>query len=211
MYKISILIVTVTMFLLIGCGISKQPRGDVMQEKTNPVFALCQAGNLIKLKEKSMIRFTFNVQLPDKTVSRNWMWDIERDIVYLDGQQVNRDDKRFVNDKYWLLFPLMAYDDRQHTKVIMNPKSQSPISKEPCIEIIVAYIDGGGYTPNDIYKLYCREDRRIFEWAYYKGGQSPPARVTQWEDYNEFNGIVLSMTRPSEGRFKVWFTDVSID
>jgi hypothetical protein len=211
MYKISTFILAAINFMLIGCGISIQPKGDVIQNKTNPVLALCEASNLLKMGKKSMIRFTFNVQLPDKTVSRSWRWNIKRNIVYLDGKQVNTDDKRFVNDKYWLLFPLMAHYDREQTRVSMNPKSQSPISNETCIEITVKYFDGEGYTPNDIYKLYCKDDMRIFEWAYYKGGQNPPARVTKWNDYNEFNGIFLSMTRPSEGRFKVWFTDVSIN
>jgi len=163
MYKISIFILIAINFMLTGCGISMQPKGDGMQDKTNPVLALCETSNLLKLREKSMMRFTFNVQLPDKTVSRRWMWNIKRNIVSLDGTQVNTDDKRFVNDKYWLLFPLMAHYDREHTSVSVNPKSQSPISNETCIEITVKYVDGGGYTPNDIYKLYCNDDMRIFE------------------------------------------------
>lgn len=211
MNKISIFMMIAINFMLIGCGISTQAKSDIVQDKTNPVLALCEASNLLKLEKKSTLRFTFNVQLPDKTVSRSWMWNIKENTVYLDGKLVNTDDKRFVNDKYWLLFPLMAHYDRNHTRVSENTKSQSPISNETCTEITVEYIDGEGYTPNDIYKLYYKDDMRIFEWAYYKGGQEPPARVTKWDDYNEFNGIFLSMTRPSEDKFKVWFTDVSIN
>ena len=210
MYKISMLMLVTIIIMLIGCGKSMHTKGGVLQDKTNPVFALCEAGDLFKLETMAMMSFTFNVQLPDKTVSRSWMWNIRENTVFLDGKQVNSDDQRFVNDKYWLLFPLMAFYDRGQTNVSMNPKSQSPISKETCMEITVEYIDGGGYTPNDIYKLYFKDDRRIFEWAYYKGGQEPPARVTKWIDYKTFNGISLSLMRPSEKAFKVWFTNVTI-
>lgn len=105
----------------------------------------------------------------------------------------------------------MAYYDKEHTKVSINRESHSPISNETCNEITVEYIGGGGYTPNDVYKIYCKDDMRISEWAYYKGGRTPPARVTRWTDYKNFNGIYLSMNRPSAGKFKVWFTDVRIN
>ena len=210
MKKISLLMLVAVHILLTGCGLSRQQKGDTMQDKASPVFALCEASGLFELEKKSTLSFTFNVQLPDKIVSRNWMWDIKKKIVRLDGARVKPDDKRFVNDKYWLLFPLMAYYDREHTRVSINSKSQSPISNQACIEITIEYIDGGGYTPNDVYKLYSNDDMRILEWAYYKAGKEPPARVTQWTDYTDFNGIFLSMTRPSVGEFKVWFTNVSI-
>jgi hypothetical protein len=210
MKKILLLAVAAVLVLPIACGLSVQPKGAPVQDQASPVFALCEASGLFELEKMSTLRFTFNVRLPDKIVSRNWIWNIKEKVVYLDGTRVEPDDKRFINDKYWLLFPLMAHYDRMHTRVSINPQSQSPISNQACIEITVEYIDGGGYTPNDVYKLYCKDDMRIFEWAYYKAGREPPARVTQWTSYTDFNGIFLSMTRPSTGDFKVWFTGVSI-
>jgi hypothetical protein len=211
MMKISLLVVVAVHILLTGCGQSIQQKDFAIQDRESPILALCEASGLLELEKRSTLRFTFNVRLPDKTVSRKWMWDIKQNIVHLDGTQVQPDDKRFVNDKYWLLFPLMAHYDSKHTRVSMNPKSQSPISNQACSEITVAYIDGGGYTPNDVYKLYCKDDMRIFEWAYYKAGREPPARVTKWTGYTDFKGILLSTTRPSAGDFKVWFSDVIIE
>ena len=211
MDKIIPLLLMAFTLMVIGCGLSRQLQRDVMQKKTNPVSELCEASHLFELEKKSTLRFTFNVSLPDKTLSRSWIWDIKKNVVHLDGKLVRTDDRRFVNDKYWLLFPLMAHYDRDQTTVSINPKSTSPIGNEPSMEITVEYVGGGGYTPNDVYKLYCKADMRILEWAYYKGGQEPPARVTKWTDYKDVNGIFLSMTRPSAGEFKVWFTDVSIE
>lgn len=211
MKKISLLVLAAIPILLIGCAPSMQQQRGAVQDSANPILAVCKAGGLLELSKKSRLRFTFNARLPDKTVSRNWMWDIANKTVYLDGARVNTDDKRFINDKYWLLFPLMAHNDRAHTRVTMNPKSQSPISRQPSIEITVAYIGGGGYTPNDVYKLYCKDDMRIFEWAYYKAGKAPPARVTLWTAYTDVNGMLLSLNRPSAGEFRVWFTDVRLD
>ena len=210
MRNILLLAIAAVYLLLTACGPSVQPKGAPVQDQASSVLALCEASGLFELEKRSTLRFTFNVRLPDKTVSRNWIWHIKKNDVHLDGTRVKPDDKRFVNDKYWLLFPLMAHYDRKHTRVSVNPKSQSPISNQACNEITVAYIDGGGYTPNDVYKLYYQDDMRIFEWAYYKAGREPPARVTQWTDYTDLNGIFLSMTRPSTGDFKVWFTGVSI-
>ena len=101
MHKIVLLVLVAFNLMLIGCGLSRQPKSDTIQEKTSPVFALCEASGLFKLEKKSTLRFTFNVRLPEKTVSRSWMWDIKKNIVHLEGEQVNSDDKRFINDKYW--------------------------------------------------------------------------------------------------------------
>lgn len=172
--------------------------------------AICDNHQLMDIYTVKKLNFTFNVQLPDKIVKRKWEWHVKTNKIYLNGESHELSQK-FINDVYWLLFPLKVYESKDDVAFSINKTSRHPITGESCTELTVQYTDGEGFTPNDIYKLYVNDKDQITGWSYLKGGKEPAARVTTWEDYKEINGITLSLLRKSSSDFKVWFTDVSLE
>ena len=193
----------VIVFLIIGC------HSDI-QKSPGILYDICKANNLFRIYDSENLKFTFNVHLPDKSIKRNWIWNIKQNKIFLDGIEHNISHK-FINDIYWLLFPLKAYEDRDQIELTVNRDIKSPLLHKKSTEVIIRYISGKGYTPNDSYKLYIDENRRVTEWAYLKEGKEPPKRVTSWEDYKNINGIHLSLLRKGPNGFKVWFTDVNVE
>jgi hypothetical protein len=196
-------ILIVIVLLVIGC------HGD-LQAKPDILYDICKANNLFKIYDHENLKFTFNVQLPDKIIKRSWIWNIKQNKIFLDGteQEISHE---FINDIYWLLFPLKAYESRDQIELIVNKDKKSPLLNKNCTEVIVKYTSGKGYTPNDSYKLYVDEKRKIIEWAYLKESKEPPKRMTSWEDYRNINGIHLSLLRKGANEFKVWFADVNFE
>jgi hypothetical protein len=120
-----------------------------------------------KIQELS---YTFNVIIGDKTIVRKWKWEPKnKKVTYFEDKKgkseyaYHRDklesgdknknlkvDKWFINDQYWLLFPFhLVWDD--HVEITEREKNKSPIQKEYCRVLEIIYVDGKGYTPDDIY------------------------------------------------------------
>lgn len=195
------IIVLLVLFLALGgCARAVKPTSDVLHD-------ISWAHNLFALYKHDRLFFTFHARLPDKTVTREWIWHIRDNRVFLNGAEQEM-SQAFVNDIYWLLFPLKAYEGRDQVELTVNPDRLSPIEGRPATEVVVRYVSDKGYTPNDIYKLYVDENLLVREWSYLKGGQEPPARITTWADYRTIGGMDLSLLREGRDGFKVWFTDV---
>ncbi|MEZ5988778.1 MAG: hypothetical protein R3F30_06590 [Planctomycetota bacterium] len=170
--------------------------------------------------------FTFEVKRSDgQVVRRQWTWDRVKELVTLhrDGADHTihyghpRDegerklDAAFLNDSFWLLFPLhLDWDDGI---TIAEDRARSPFmpSDEPVPRLRVRYSARGGYTPGDAYDLYVRPDWRIDGWAYHRGGVAEPTLLTSWRDHRRFGPLLLSLERKSpDGRFELHFTDVHV-
>ncbi|WP_373501144.1 hypothetical protein [Desulfococcus sp.] len=190
-------------FLVCGCAGHPVKSEDVLHD-------ICRANHLFDLYQKERLRFTFNVRLPDKTVKRSWEWHIRSGEVFLNGE-AHSQSAMFVNDIYWLLFPLKAWEDRGKTAVTVNRRRTPPLAGRELTEVVVRYVDGKGFTPNDAYRLYVDDNLMIREWGYLKEGREPPARMTTWEDYTDFDGVSLSLLREGPAGFRVWFTDVAVE
>lgn len=187
-----------------GCSSSVvKPRQDILHD-------ICWANDLFKVYSHERLAFTFNAQLPDKAVQRRWVWHIKTNEVFLDGaaQPISQ---AFINDVYWLLFPLKAYESRDQIQVAVNKHRPSPLSNTDHTEVVVRYVGGKGYTPDDTYKLYVDDNLIVREWSYLKASQEPPARITTWNGYQTIGGVELSLMREGREGFKVWFTDVAFE
>ena len=193
----------IAVIVLAGCASHPVKVDDVLEE-------ICRKNRLQDVYRKEKIAFTFHARLPDKTVQRAWEWHVPSGEIFLDGKPHHR-SAMFVNDVYWLLFPLMARDDRGKTTVSVHPEATSPIGGLPLAEVVVRYVDGKGYTPNDAYRLYVDEGMVVREWSYLKGGKEPPVRMTTWEGYQDIDGVTLSLLREGTDGFRVWFTDVRME
>lgn len=186
-----------------GCLPPVKPTRDVLHDIT-------WANSLFDLYRHERLYFTFHAQLPDKVVTRQWVWHIRDNRVFLDGAAQEM-DRAFVNDVHWLLFPLKAYESRDQVEVTVARNQLSPLGGEKTTEVIVRYVSGKGYTPNDTYKLYVDANMVVREWSYLRGGREPPARITTWTDYRTIGKMDLSLLREGGGGFKVWFTDVRVE
>lgn len=171
---------------------------------------ICQADNLYKLHNFEKLTFTFNVQTPDRKVERSWIWYIKQNKYFLDGVEQQGMTASFINDIYWLLFPLKVYENRDDIMITVNPSVKSPITNTVCTEVVVKYVSGKGYTPNDVYKLYIDGQYHILEWAYLRSGQEPPKMMAVWKDYTDINGLRISLVREGTNNFRVWFTNVGV-
>lgn len=167
--------------------------------------------------------YTFNVKKGEVDVSRAWTWHpssgevtlIEKgDTIMFNQNSVSEDlkktDHKFINDKYWLLFPFQLVWDRGYT-FELTKNITSPLSKVSLTKLTVTYNNIDGYTPGDAYDLYIDEKMEIKEWSFRKGGQDEPTLTTTWEDYTSIDGIKLSNNHYSEDRtFRLSFTSVEI-
>lgn len=185
---------------------------------------IAYANGFKNLDEVNQINFTFNVKVNDTLASqRSWKWNTKENLVELtekgetfnytqDGDLTEREievDKKFINDKYWLLFPFeLMWSDFEFDQ---NRSAVAPISQEQMHELTVKYSDTSGYTPGDTYRVYFDEnDRMIREWTYQSaGGRS---LSTTWEDYETFNGITIAkMHKSADGSFQLYFTDIAVE
>ena len=171
---------------------------------------ICWAHDLFGIYERERLHFTFNAQLPNKAVQRKWEWHIKTNRVFLDGKE-QEPSQAFVNDIYWLLFPLKVYEARDQIAISVNENQPSPLMQKDYTEVVIRYVSGKGYTPNDTYKLYVDDNLIIREWSYLKASKEPPLRMTDWQDYQTFDKMKLSLLREGPGGFKVWFTDVRVE
>lgn len=192
-------------FVLAGCTGAVRPQQD-----TDILHDICWAQDLFKVNTHERLAFTFNVQLPDKVVQRRWVWHIKTGKVFLNGAE-QPVSQAFINDIYWLLFPLKAYESRDQIKLAVNRHRPAPLSKTDMTEVVIRYVSGKGYTPDDTYKLYVDDNLIVREWSYLKGSKEPPARTTTWGDYQRIGGVDLSLLREGRDGFKVWFTDVAFE
>ena len=193
----------VLVFGLAGCFGPVKPRQDILHD-------ICWANDLFRVYESDRLAFTFNAQLPDKVVQRQWEWHIKTNRVFLNGSE-QEISQAFINDIYWLLFPLKAYEGRDQIEVAVNENQPSPLARTALTEVVIRFVGGKGYTPDDTYKLYVDDNLFVREWSYLKASQEPPARITTWADYRTIGGMELSLTREGREGFKVWFTDVRVE
>ena len=179
------------------------------------------------------IRYTFNA--PELNLSRTWVWEPKTNQVSYEGKDkagkpvkltyrrsqlssqaaVVKDeiDSAFINDQYWLLFPLhLAWDSS--AKMEDTGMHKLPLGKGSARRIVVTYPPEGGYAPGDTWELFVGPDNRIQEWIYRQGGSAKPTGVWSWEDYKRAGPLLVSLNH--RGRWKdgkpvrVFFSDVAV-
>ena len=161
------------------------------------------------------MRYTFNLELPGKNVSRSWVWHPktgqisyegkDKDgnpvkVTYLEPQLYEESamvkeqvDPAFVNDNYWLVFPFHAYWDSPGADVQDKGMQSLPLGKGSAKLVSVKYPKGGGYTPGDTWDLYVGSDNRIEEFVYHRGGATKPLLViASWENYKKAGPLLFS-------------------
>ena len=194
-----------------------------MRQKVADAYGIQNFGQI------EQMRYTFNVQAGDKNVSRTWIWQPKTDEVTFaagsNAQPITYSRKKisatgpdnlkkidgwFINDNYWLLFPIhLAWDRQAKCEDIGMAKLPLGEGKARCL--VVTYPPEGGYTPGDVYELFLDDSFRVIQWVYRKGGSTVPTRIATWEDYRKVGPLLLSLNRQgADKNFRVWFKDVAV-
>ena len=181
------------------------------------------------------IRYTWNAQFPGVNVSHSWVWEPKTNKVSYDGKDKdgkpvkvsymrselgsqpdsvkNEVDPSFVNDNYWLLFPLHAYWDTSATVTDQGVK-QLPQGNGSAELVVVKYPSEGGYTPGDTWELYVGKDNRVEQFVYRRGGpRKPSVVVATWEGYKKAGPLLIATDHhgTADGNLiRIFISDVSV-
>jgi len=181
------------------------------------------------------IRYTWSAQFPGVNVSRSWIWEPKTGRVSYEGKdkdgkpvkvtyirsQLNKQpenvkneiDPAFVNDNYWLLFPLHAYWD---LSADVQDKGTQPFPQGTGSADLVSvkYPSDGGYTPGDTWDLYVGKDNRVEQLVYHRGGPKKPSLViATWEGYKKAGPLLISMDHngTADGNaIRIFLSDVAV-
>ena len=221
---IKYLLITLVLGITVACsGVHNQAGEADMRQKVADAYGIQNFGQI------EQMRYTFNVQAGDKNVSRTWIWQPKTDeVTFTAGgnaqpitynrqkisavapDNLKKIDGMFINDNYWLLFPIHVAWDHQ-AKVKDVGQKDLPIGGGKARCLVVSYPSEGGYTPGDVYELFLDGSYRITQWIYHKGGAAEPTRIAAWEDYRQVGPLVLSLNRPGANKnFRVWFSNVAV-
>jgi hypothetical protein len=162
------------------------------------------------------IRYTWNGEIPGVfKLSHAWEWEPKTGKITYEGndktgkpvkvtydssqlssqsdQVRNEVEPAFVNDNYWLLFPLHAYWDKSATITNQGPQ-KLPIGTGSATLVSVKYpMEAGGYTPGDTWDLYVGKDFRVQAMVYHRGGDKKPSLVTAtWTAYKKAGPLLFS-------------------
>ena len=181
------------------------------------------------------LRYTFNAEFPGVNLARAWEWHPKTGQVsyegkdkegkpvkatyvrsQLDSQPANvKDDvdPGFMNDQYWLLFPLHVYWDAS-ADVQDKGMQALPLGSGSAKLVSVKYpAEKGGYTPGDTWDLWLGKDNRVEQMFYHRGGsKKPSAVITTWEGYKNAGPLLISTDHrgTADGQpLRIFFSNVA--
>ena len=222
-----------------ACSGEQQQRAPVAEQpaKRAPLNAelIAKAHGLDSFDQIEAIRYTWNAEFPGTNISRAWIWEPKKNQVSyegkdkdgkpvkatyvrseLDNQPANVKDEidpSFVNDNYWLLFPLHAYWDKSPTVTDQGTKPL-PIGNGSAELVSVKYPSEGGYTPGDTWDLYVDKDNRVQQMVYHRGGPRKPSLVSvTWDGYKKAGPLFISTDHngTADGnQVRIFMTDVAV-
>jgi hypothetical protein len=162
------------------------------------------------------IRYTWNGELTGLfKLARVWEWEPKTGKVTYEGKDKdgkpvkvtymrsdlssqpdavkNEVDPGFLNDNYWLLFPLHAYWDTSAT-VTDQGMHKLPVGNGSAELVSVKYpAEVGGYTPGDTWELYVGKDNRVEYLVFHHGGTRKPSLVkATWAGYKKAGPLLIS-------------------
>lgn len=176
------------------------------------------------------LHFTFKAGFAGKDIERRWTWHPHEDsVVYrgkdaagleveaawsrrnrfsMESPQVQALDKWFVNDQYWLLFPLhLAWD-----KGVRLESAPAGPGKGEAWRLTAVYPPEGGYTPGDAYDIFLDRQGTIKRWIFRKGNAPEPTREAVWSPPVQVGPLRLSSERKGQGGdFRIHFADLRVE
>lgn len=198
---------------LVVLGVLAPAATSWAQNRSPIAERIAKTYGLDSFSQIEQIRYTFSAEGAIK-VTRTWVWEPKTNQVSYEGKDkagkpvklsylraqlssqaaVVKDeiDPAFINDQYWLLFPLHLSWDSSPT-VEDTGMHKLPMGKGSARRVVVTYPSEGGYTPGDIWELFVATDNRIQQWIYRRGGSANPTGVWSWEDYKKAGPLLVSL------------------
>jgi hypothetical protein len=204
-------------FIIIGiiAMSCKSPQKENIQLSTAELIA--NAHGFSNWDKVERIDFTFRVAFDSVNRDRHWSWAPKSNTVsayqedtVITYQRNDVDstlvdiDRRFINDKFWLLVPFQLVWD-QGVTISESITATAPMSQKEIHRITIKYGDQGGYTPGDTYQIFFDDQYIIREWIYQSSDTSRPPRSYSFDNYKEFGGIKFATSH------KVHEREVTID
>jgi hypothetical protein len=194
-------------------------------ERNSLPLQVARAYGLDSFSLVGKLRYTFNARFSEKTISRSWLWDVGGGSVTMQepgaapvsyartgspDTSFRKVDAQFINDQYWLLFPLhLAWD--ASAIVTVAPNQPVPIGTGTATRVTITFPPAGGYTPGDAFDLFVDNSNRVKQWAYRRENATAPTRTNLWEENRRVGPLLVSLDRPgADSTFRVWFTDVAV-
>ena len=221
MKKKSIILLAI---LITSMSCNQKEDTKVVEKELSIAEKIANANGFENWKNVLQIDFTFNVDKDSTHSERSWSWkpktnevsQYQKDTIItysrkLIDSTIAKIDKKFINDKFWLLVPFQLVWDSGTT--FSKPiKETSPIEKIQLNKITLIYPNEGGYTPGDAYDFYYDDTYKIKEWAFRRGNSTEPTLVTTWEKYQDFNGLKIALEhKKAAGNWKLYFTNVNVE
>jgi len=109
------------------------------------------------------------------------------------SQKLTRGKSIWINDMYWVFMPFKLNDSGVNVKYI---KSDTTLVGDMA-DILELTFDNVGDTPNNKYQVYLdQKDHLIKQWNFYPdASQEEASRVWPWDNYKDFDGLLLSSDR----------------
>lgn len=222
--KIPYLFAILSLALIVSCKTEQKKEADSEKIEQTVPEKIAYAHGLKEWKNVEELKFTFNVDRDTTHFERDWIWNIKKnevtgssegDLVTYNRSEIDstiaKVDASFINDKYWFLAPFNLVWDKGSFSYEVTEAAEAPIAKTPMQKLTIVYTGEGGYTPGDAYDFYFGDDYVIKEWVFRKGNQAEASLATTWEEYSDFNGLVMSKThKNAEGNFKLYFTNIQV-
>ncbi len=219
--------------LALVCVAAMGDRAPVQNEPTALALAekIARSHGLTHFKNVEVLEYTFHVARGEKSIARHWRWLPQRDEVYYRGpgpegkpisfhyrrSQLKVDssalirfvDQRFINDQYWLLFPLHLVWDKE-VQLLYTGKADFPIPPGNGPHLVVRY-GNVGYTPGDVYEVFVDETYRLRQWIFRRGGSHKPTLISTWEGYVKLGPFWIATQHWNADRtFHLWFADLRL-
>jgi len=106
---------------------------------------------------------------------------------------VERGEGIWINDSYWLFMPFKLQDPG----VTVNYMREDTMIGGAPSSVLALTFKRVGNTPQNKYEVYIDEkDNLIKQWAFFKtADQETPPRIWPWDNYQSYNGMMLSSER----------------
>ncbi|MEP2936929.1 MAG: hypothetical protein ABJM06_00945 [Gilvibacter sp.] len=214
-----LLVLSLVACFFIACNDSNKSE----EPKKTEAQLIAEASGYHNWDNVNEIKFTFNVDRPDRHFDRTWTWEPKtgnvkmeslNDTVVFNHKAVDSAsygaDTAFINDKYWLLAPFNLMWDSTAT-ITTSEREMAPMSQDSLRMLTITYPSEGGYTPGDAYDIYYDDAYDIKEWVFRHKNGEEPNMITSWEDAKDINGIKIYTTHNGmSGGVKIHFTNVTI-
>ena len=208
------------------------------QERPPVAEQIAKTYGLDSFEQIEKIRYTFSLEVPGLKVARTWEWEPKTNQVSYEGKDKdgnpvkvtyqrsqlssqsdtvkNEIDPAFVNDHYWLLFPLHVVWDRSAT-VTDEGMHKLPSGNGSAERVVVKYPSKGGYAPGDTWELYVGTDHRVEEFIYHGGAGGtqirPKILIATWAGYKKAGPLLVSTEHrgTADGKpLQIRLSDVSV-